>query len=443
LIAVELPESSFIRHVKDRGLLLPLLVGLVVASILVHGFLSRDGEGNPEEPKPVASPAPTSTPFRPDLEKIPLTYFSDYWLQLGERAHHLLVNLGEAQVTGVRVSPGYALSSLAAADATVVAPGEAPEGQLVAVDGREGAALFRLPADVGEAPLPTANALHAGAWLAAVTMDAEHGLKVTPGHLTATPAADAPRLDVAIAFPASLDVAAVVDLDARLAGVALRSTDGVRVVSVQAAARLVTRLASNPACRAVEVAPLGDPVRKALRLTRGVAVERVAVGAFASPPDLRPGDVLLQLGRQRLANPEEFVEAWDSQEPGSRARFLIARGGRRLVRRAEMPGRDCRPDGATPRELPLLGAVVQWTTGEGGSGFAGPGFRLLHVPAESRAAAARLETGDVLVAVDGKPLAWPDARRLLAPWTSRHVPVLTVRHEDAARLVVLPEEPEE
>jgi S1-C subfamily serine protease len=442
-MAVRLPESSSIRRLHDRGLLLPFVVGLVVVAVLAQGFLSRDGGDDPDEPAPAAIPSPTPTPFRPDLEKIPLTYFSDYWLQLGERAHHLLVNLGEAQVTGIRVSRGYALSSVAAADAVVVAPGEAPEGQLVAVDGREGAALFRLPADVGEAPLPTANALHAGAWLAAVTMDEEHGLKVTPGHLASTPASDASLLEVAIAFPASLDIAAIVDLDARLAGVALRSTDGVRVVSAQAAGRLVARLASNPACRAVEVAPLSDPVRKALRLTRGVAVERVAVGAFASPPDLRPGDVLLQLGSKRLSTPEEFVEAWDSQEPGSRARFLLARGGRRLVRRAEVPGRDCRPDGATPRELPLLGAVVQWTPGERAPRLADTGFRLLHVPTESRAAAASLEAGDVLVAVDGKPLAWPDARRLLAPWTSRHVPVLTVHHDDAARLVVLPEEPEE
>ncbi len=442
-MAAQPPEASFIRRLHDRGLLLPIVVGLLVVAVLTQGFLSRNGGGEPEEPKPVAIPSPTSTPFRPDLEKIPLTYFSDYWLQLGERAHHLLVNLGEAQVTGVRVSRGYALSSIAAADAVTVAPGEIPEEQLVAVDGREGAALFRLPADVGEAPLPTANALHAGAWLAAVTMDEEHGLQVTPGHLVSLPPSGAPLLDVAIAFPDSVDVAAVVDLDARLAGVALRSSDGVRVVSAEAAGGLVARLASNPACRAVDVAPLSDPVRKALRLTGGVAVEQVALGAFASPPDLRPGDVLLQLGSQRLSTPEEFAEAWDSQEPGSRARFLLARGGRRLVRRAEVPGRDCRPDGATPRELPLLGAVVQWTPGERAPRSADPGFRLLHIPEESRAAAAGLEAGDVLVAIDGKPLAWPDARRLLAPWRSRHVPVLTVHHGDAARLLVLPEEPEE
>jgi len=414
-----------------------------VLGVLAQGFLHREPNGDPDEPAPTTAPAPTSVPFRPDLEKIPLTYFSDYWLQLGEQSHHLLLSLGEAQVTTVRVSRGYAIGSIAAADAVRVAPGEAPEGQLIAVDGRDEVALFRLAADVGNDPLPTAGALHAGAWLAAVTMDEQRGLQVTPGHLSSTPAAGAALLDVAIPFPDSLEVAAVVDLDARLAGVALRSRQGVQVISVEAVGRLVSRLASSPACRAVDVAPLPDAVREALRLKNGVVVERVWRDAFAASPDLKPGDVILQVGTEYVATPEEFARAWDSQEPGGRARFLVSRGSRRFVRRTELPGRDCRPDGATPRELPLLGAAVQWSPGEDLPGREAPGFRLLLVPPDSRGAGAGLEAGDVLVAVDGKPLSWPEARRLLEPWTSRHVPVLTVRRGGAARLTVLPEDPEE
>jgi hypothetical protein len=431
------------RRLHERGLLVPGLVLLVVAGILVQGFLELETGGDPEEPTPIALATPTATPFRPDLEKIPLTYFSDYWLQLGERSHHLLLSLGEAQLTGVRVSPGYALSSIAAADAVTVAPGEAPEGQLVAVDGWEGAALFRLAGDVGASPHPSASALHAGAWLAAVTMDEERSLQVIPGHLASTPSAGAQELDVAIPFPRSVDVAAVVDLDARLAGVALRAPHGVRVISVEAAGQLVTRLASNPSCRAVEVAPLPDRVREVLRLQRGVVVERLSVEAFATPPDLLPGDVVLQLGPSRVSTPEEFAEAWDGQEPGSRVRFLLARGGRRIVRRTELPGRDCRPDGETPRELPLLGAVVQWTRGATSTATAAAGYRLLHVPAESRAARAGFEAGDRLVAVDGTPLSWPEARRLLQPWKSRHEPVLTVDRGGVTRLTVLPKDGEE
>jgi hypothetical protein len=442
-MAVRLPEFSSMRRLHERGLLVPSLVVLVVAVILAHGFFDREKDGDSEAPTPIEVPAPTTAPFRPDLEKIPLTYFSDYWLQLGERSHHLLVSLGEAQITGVRVSPGYALSSIAAADAVTVAPGEVPEGQLVAVDGWEGAALFRLAADIGASPLPTANALHAGAWLAAVTMDEENGLTVTPGHLASTPPAGAQLLDVALPFPRSLEMAAVVDLDARLAGVALRSSDGVRVLSGEAAGRLVARLATNPACRAVEVAPLLDEVREVLRLQGGVVVERLFVEAFATLPDLVPGDVILQLGREQVSTPQEFAEAWDSQEPGSRVRFLLARGSRRIVRRTELPGRDCRPDGATPRELPLLGAVVQWARGTSSTQTSPPGFRLLHVPERSPAAGAGIEAGDLLVAVDGKPLSWPEARRLLQPWKSRHEPVLTVDRRGVTRLTVLPKDGEE
>ena len=84
-MAVRLPGSSSIRRIHERGLLVPSLVVLVVAAVLGQGFLSRDGHGtDPQEPTPAAVPTPTATPFRPDLEKIPLTYFSDYWLQLGE-----------------------------------------------------------------------------------------------------------------------------------------------------------------------------------------------------------------------------------------------------------------------------------------------------------------------------------------------------------------------
>lgn len=428
-----------IKSLRERGLLLPIVVTILIAIVLAHGYLTRDTATDPSATPPEAGPAPTATPYRPDLEKIPLTYFSDYWLQLGERSHHLLVSLGEAQLPGVRVSPGYAISTLAAADAVTAAAGETPEGQLVAVNGKLNLALFRLAEDVGSERLPTADSLRAGSWLGAVTTDVDRGIRVAPGHLVSTPLPGAQQLEVAIPFPPSFDVAAVVDLDSRLAGVALRGPRGVQVLTAEAAHAVVQGLASSPSCRAVDVVPLPNAVREALRLTGGVVVESVTAEAFATPPDLRPGDILLQLGQTRIGSPEEFSEAWDGQEPGRQARLLISRGSRRIVRRAEVPGRDCRPDSATPRELPLLGAVVQWAPGEDDSAGPSAGFRLLHVPAESRAAAAELAPEDLLVTVDGNPLVWPESRRLLEPWTSQHEPVLGIRRGRAVHLVVLPE----
>ncbi len=446
-MAVRLPGSSLVRKLHERGLLLPIVVGLVVVGILAQGFLQRSPEPDPEEPANdgVAALAPTPTPFRPDLEKVPLTYISDYWLQLGESAHDLLVTFGEAQLTGVRVSQGYALASVEAADMVRAAPSEAPEGQLVAVDGRRGLALFRLAGDVGAPPRPPTGSAHAGAWIAAVTMDPESGLRVAPGHLVSAPSRVDPWLDVALEFPSSFDVAAVVDLDSHLVGVALRRPDGVRVLSAETVGEMIDELASSPSCRAVDVAPIPDDVRAALRLKEGVVVGSVVEAAFASPPDLLPGDVLLQLAGEHLSSPEDFAGAWDSQEPGSQVRFLVSRGSRRLVRRTEMPGRDCRPDGQTPRELPRLGAVVQWARPPGGGDPDAPaGFRILHVPAGSAAGEAGLETGDVVVAVDGASLAWPEARKLLEPdWSRGQVPVLTVRRGGGVRLTAPPAGQEE
>mgnify|MGYP000373269961 CR=1 FL=1 len=63
---------------------------------------------------------------------------------------------------------------------------------------------------------------------------------------------------------------------------------------------------------------------------------------------------------------------------------------------------------------------------------------------EKLAAEAGIETGDLVVAVDGRPLAWPEARRLLAPdWGSRHVPVLALRRGDAVVLAAPPVDEEE
>jgi S1-C subfamily serine protease len=438
------PGGSFPDKLHHNVLLLPTVLILVVAGLLVHGFLQRDEYTTQAQESELApAPSPTATPFRPELEKVPLSYFSDYWLQLGERSHDLLLTLGEAQVTAVRVTRGYALGSLAAADAVTAAPGHAPEGELVAANGKLGLALFRVADELGAPPRPVADSLHAGAWLMAVTSDPDQGLQVTPGHLVSAPPPEAQRLDVAIDFAPALDAAAVVDLDGRLAGVALRGPSGVQVLSTEAARAIIEGLAARPSCRAVDVAPLSEDVAAALRVMDGVVVETVASEAFVSPPDLRPGDVLLQLGAIRLPDPSVFAQTWDSLEPGSRARFLIARGGRRVVRRIELPGRDCRPAGSTPRELPLLGSVVQWSMGGEEGRDTETGFRVLNVPSASPAAAAGLQRDDLLVAVDGEALAWPDARSLLDDdWGRGQTPVFTVRRGNTARLTVVQGEDE-
>jgi hypothetical protein len=436
------PRPSFIKRLHARGLLLPILLVIAASGLLVQGTLSR-GPGASSRPEGASKPAPSAsaTPFRPELEKIPLSYFSDYWLQLAARAQRGLVTLGPAGVPGVRLRTGLALTTIDGAD-VVAAEGASPEeGRLVAADAHEGLALFALGAEARGDPLPVAQELHAGNWLAAVTLDPERGLQIVPGHLVSETSDE--DLDVSMDFPPSLAMAVVVDLDGKLAGVAARRRGRVRVLSAAAANALVNRLAGRPVCRGLQVAPLPRPVRSALRLQAGVVVTAVWPEAFPAPPNLRPGDVLLRWNRKEVGSPDAFAAVYDDLAPGASASFVVSRGGQRISGQVEVPGRDGRPSGMTPREIPRLGAVGQWLP-PGAAGADGPsGVRLLKVPDGSPAARAQLEKGDLIVAVDSRPLGWPEARRFLTAAPRGGDGVLTILRQGGVRLAGLPETAEE
>ena len=90
-----------ISRLHQRQWLFPVPVVVVVAGVLVQGALQPV----------VARPA-----LRGDLEKTPLTYFSDYWAQLGEEARDHIVLVGPGRHAGVLIEPGLALASIAAAE---------------------------------------------------------------------------------------------------------------------------------------------------------------------------------------------------------------------------------------------------------------------------------------------------------------------------------------
>jgi hypothetical protein len=439
------PRSSFIRSLHTRGLLLPILLLAVVGGLLVHGALSpRPGTPPGGDAAATPTPSPSATPFRPELEKIPLTYFSDYWLQLAARAQRGLVTLGRAGIPGVRVRARLALTAIDAADVVSAEGGDSTQGRLVAADAHEGLALFELAADARSEPLPVAEGLHAGNWLAAVNLDPERGLQIVPGHLVSAASEGGEDLDVSMDFPPSLVMAAVVDLDGRLAGVAARHRGRVRVLSAAAADALADRLAAGPVCRGLQVASLPRPVRSALRLQTGVLVTAAWPEAFPAAPNLRPGDVLLQWNRKEVGSPDAFAAVYDDLEPGALVTFVVSRGGQRIEAQAEMPGRDGRPSGMTPREIPGLGAVGQWIPAPAAGGDGASGVRLLKVPDASPAARAGLEERDLILAVDSRPLGWPAARRFLnAAPPAGDGRVLTILRGGAVRLTALPGTPEE
>ena len=109
-------QLPIVGRLHAKRLLFPVIVLLTVAGVLAHGALR--GEAPAEEvPAPSAAEPvrPTFPILRPDLEKTPLTYVADYWLQLADRARPKLVLLGEERTPGIIIAPGLALTSIRAA----------------------------------------------------------------------------------------------------------------------------------------------------------------------------------------------------------------------------------------------------------------------------------------------------------------------------------------
>ena len=74
-----------VRALHKRQLLFPTVLLIIVAGVLVQGALERNQAGD-EFGDGVGALVPVTPPrpiVRADLEKTPLTYFSDYWNQLG------------------------------------------------------------------------------------------------------------------------------------------------------------------------------------------------------------------------------------------------------------------------------------------------------------------------------------------------------------------------
>ena len=449
-------QLPIVRELHARGLLAPILLGLVVVGFLVEGALTHQ-EPN-ERPAELAIPLPPidAPTLRPELEKTPLTYVSDYWLQLGELVKNKLVLLGPQDTPGIVVAPGVALTSIRAASEALrqrrqeQASGEnegaeAPEAspasgyrvtsRLLGIDVELGLALFAIkqPRTISTFVKVELAKLPPGSYVAAVSLSAEQRVRITPGTLVSlrpAQAGEAPgtHLDLAIPFPEAFPTAAIVDLDGRLVGVAVRTTSGREIFAVDAIPPIVDRLATGGVCQAIEVGALSDEARKLLGVRGGVAVERVRGEAFVPEPSIREGDILLSWNRQNVAAVEEFNRLYEEAEPGALIRYRVLRNRRVVSGATRMPGGDCRPVPPAPEVFPQLGLTLEWNAS---------GWKVVGVAGESPAFRADIVAGDMIVGAGGKQFS----RRDRTPFqdfekTPRPI-ILTIRRGDRVRIVAV------
>lgn len=479
-----------IRALHKRQLLFPTVVLIVVAGVLAQGALER---GQPAESVSQESvPAPEPRPIlRADLEKTPLTYFSDYWNQLAEGARDNLVVIGPTATPGVLIGPRLALTTAEPALAmleernrvaltrpisqddddvndVVVAETEslesggdpAPEAldasaeedephRLLAWDETLGLALFDV-SDHGETAftLTDPRTLPSGAYLGAVTLDGSGEPTITPGYLVTAAGAiqdSAGDLVVSMGLPTTLSVAAIVNLDGAMVGFAYATEMGPRVVTTTELLGLIEALQTESLCRSVEVSDIDADIRSRLGVESGVLIEYVRPEAFVQDPSLQGGDVLLEWGDTPLDSAEQFAALYDAQTSGSLVRYRVLRGRRRVTGGTIMPARDCAAITSEPVRLSQFGLAVQWLAESAAGTDSGDSWRVVAVAADGPSAAAGVEEFDILRSVDGQPVDNENDRTVLESAAESDEPLLLslLRDGRAKLIAVLPGDAED
>lgn len=420
-----------------QGMLFPALLAVAVIGILVHGAINR---GAPEDVGVESLPLqiPVTVPsLRPDLEKTPLTYISDYWRQLGGQVRNRFVLLGSGSHPGVVVAPGVALTTIDAADDVTLQQraveeqgGRVPQ-EVLGLDTWLNLALIAVKQDDPNASFSLGNSpdVAPGSFLAEVGIDSGGSLRISPATIVSWDSAGDARLEITPA-PAALGfVGALVDLDGALAGVSVPDDNGVRLLAHDQVMELVDRLASGSACLAIEVADLGEEIRRLLGVTGGVAIERIRADAFVPEPSLRGGDILLEWDGNAVSTTEEFASLYLNSEPGNLIPYTVLRGRQRVSGRTRMPQRDCRPVSQTRRRLPGLGMTVdQNQSGE---------WQVIAVTQNGVAESSGIEKSDLILAVNGTELRNQGQELLVRLDEGADTPVVTVQRSDRTLLLVL------
>jgi hypothetical protein len=470
-----------VRTLYERHLLLPAVLILVVSGVLAQGAFVRNEPVEASSPDERPAAVTPSVLRRPDLEKTPLTYFDDYWRQLRERAEGSVVLVGPDSLPAVMVLPGLAISSSQAGDAVLaevergrmlatpepgpaedvdqptqvageepvaaqpLPPAPRPHG-LIAVDRDRGVSLFEVDVGAGDAlSLVPPAAVPSGAYVGAVTRDRSGRASITPGHLVAARAEAEPGGDPSLAVSMTLSdwgATAVVNLDGALVGVAIGRGDsllGPRLLSASMVRRLVTDLQRPVLCRPLSVSELDAELLGMLGLDAGLLIERVRQDSFRPEPSLRAGDVLLEWAGEPVTTVEAFEAQSDALPAGELTGYRILRERRRLNGNTILPAHGCQPVADPPVQLLRYGLALLWADGLEGDTAAG-GWRVAATVGGGPAEAAGVQVGDLVLAVDGRPVAEPDAQTLFQRLEQGGQPVIVTlqRAEQVQMLALVP-----
>ena len=172
-----------------------------------------------------------------------------------------------------------------------------------------------------------------------------------------------------------------------------------------------------------------------LQRPRGALVADVEQGGAGADAGLRAGDVVLAIDRRPVASAGAFSSAIAGRKPGERVHLSVWREGAALAVQATLG------DGSselTPARLAdhgsREGSELELGLLPAQAGDDAPA--VLVTAARGRAALAGLEAGDILLAIDGRPVDSPAAAG--SQLGSRIAAALLVRRGDEQRYIALP-----
>ena len=454
-----------VRLLRRRQLLFPVFLVTVAGAVLIQGAVERSAV----PPADRSVPAPDAfrverarAVVRADLDKTPLTYFADYWAQLAERAHAHLTSVGSARTPAIVVGTRLVLTTAEPALELLAAERRARLTDAADAGGDEpvlgpfrlrgwdpdiGFALFEVTgAALAPFTLTDPRVMPSGSYVGAVTLTAEGESAVAPGYFVAvTDENDAPAGDlvVSMSMPETPALAAVVNLDGALLGVAYRTPAGPRVISTTNMLRLIERLQEEKVCRGLEVADLDEAVRERFVIERGVLIEYVHPAAFHPEPSLRGGDILLEWGEEDVTSAAQFRELYDAGTPGDLVRYRVLRNRRRIAGGTVVPDAECRPVGQDPVRIASSGMAFEWVRPALDAGDGAGHWVVTAVRAGSPAATAGVEERDRLVSIDGVTMDVQDDRSALEAASERRQPMLLSLRRGARMklMVVEPSDP--
>jgi hypothetical protein len=177
----------------------------------------------------------------------------------------------------------------------------------------------------------------------------------------------------------------------------------------------VTTAAPQGAWLGMTLQPITDQIRKQLKLPRtGCVVSNVAEGSPAAQAGIQVGDLLRQVGETTIKRPEDVPRALKELNVGARVTAVVWRQGqttRLQLTAAAPPPVGARPPATLPEaavevEVAWLGLdIVPLSPKEAAEADVGEAVRgmLVDDVADGRGVDAGIITGDVILAVNGKP----------------------------------------